>query len=721
MANPRAQVEVSLKDATQQGVQSAKRNMDMLSQSVKATASLFAGISIGAGLKDFSAAVLDARVQYEKLNSIMAQAVGSNRVGAELEFVRGTVSRLGMEFNSTALEYAKFSAASRGTSMEGAQTREIFTGIAMAAAQLGMSAEESSGAMLAIQQMMSKGKVSAEELRGQLGERLPGAFQIAARAMGMTTGELDKLMASGNLAAGDFLPRFAQQLQSEFSGALETAANKTQTSLNRMSNAWEDFKRTIANGAAGDAAVSMLRNLSVNLENASDSMRRAQSQATTLWEKLSVYAAPIPGIGMLMGATRERLAEAGQYDEGERARMATRASTGPAAQADAIRQAQEADAKATAEQQKTWRTEWDKLAKQYRSSDQKRADSIKEVKDLAAKLGEDPSKLIAGIQSGDRSANAGINKAKREAEQYRKLLDDLKSEINGVDAGFNEQLKMRFDLYSKGEISIEQYRKSVDSLVESQTELGRQSVRDREEAEASMQNLIAEADQRGQLADRFRDLIDPTRQYYEQLKQIQELVMTGDLGAEEAVKARAKIEEQLQGLKKSGDETNTIFHQMGMTFSSAFENAVVGGKGLRAVFDGLAEDITRVAFRFAIIKPMMDAIDRQVSGNKGSGSANMWDGLIGGIAGMFAKREGGGPVQKGVPYIVGERRPELFVPDQNGRIIPKVPELQAAGGGGSWTINVHATGSATHAEVYNAAKMAVQRAQYEQMEREART
>ena len=59
-----------------------------------------------------------------------------------------------------------------------------------------LSAYESEGAFKALEQMLSKGKVSAEELRGQLGERIPGAFQIAARAMGMTTSELDKFMSS---------------------------------------------------------------------------------------------------------------------------------------------------------------------------------------------------------------------------------------------------------------------------------------------------------------------------------------------------------------------------------------------------------------------------------------------------------------------------------------------------------------------------------------------
>lgn len=43
------------------------------------------------------------------------------------------------------------------------------------------------------------------------------------------------------------------------------------------------------------------------------------------------------------------------------------------------------------------------------------------------------------------------------------------------------------------------------------------------------------------------------------------------------------------------------------------------------------------------------------------------------LGGLF--RERGGPVKKGQPYIVGEKRPELFIPDQGGRIMPRVPNI----------------------------------------------
>lgn len=59
----------------------------------------------------------------------------------------------------------------------------------------------------------------------------------------------------------------------------------------------------------------------------------------------------------------------------------------------------------------------------------------------------------------------------------------------------------------------------------------------------------------------------------------------------------------------------------------------------------------------------------------------------GGRGGGFATRQHGGPVWPGGAFVVGERRPELFVPDRPGRIVPSVPR-----GGGSSGGNVIITG-----------------------------
>ena len=59
-------------------------------------------------------------------------------------------------------------------------------------------------------------------------------------------------------------------------------------------------------------------------------------------------------------------------------------------------------------------------------------------------------------------------------------------------------------------------------------------------------------------------------------------------------------------------------------------------------------------------------------------------------ASSAARREFGGPVTAGQPYIVGEKRPELFVPNQSGYILPSVPDGLHQGAGGQQSVNVEA-------------------------------
>jgi hypothetical protein len=92
---------------------------------------------------------------------------------------------------------------------------------------------------------MGKGKVQAEELRGQIGERIPGAFAIAARAMNMTTAELDKFMQDGKLISEDFLPKFAEEMEKTFGEDAKKNAHGLTQEINRMSSAWTNLVASI--------------------------------------------------------------------------------------------------------------------------------------------------------------------------------------------------------------------------------------------------------------------------------------------------------------------------------------------------------------------------------------------------------------------------------------------------------------------------------------------
>ena len=107
---------------------------------------------------------------------------------------------LGLDFVTLADSYKYFAGAAitSGASLE--QTNQIFDSVARASAVLRLSADDTQGALRALGQMMSKGTVNAEELKGQLGDRLPGALAIMALATGNTTAKLMKLMEKFGLS-----------------------------------------------------------------------------------------------------------------------------------------------------------------------------------------------------------------------------------------------------------------------------------------------------------------------------------------------------------------------------------------------------------------------------------------------------------------------------------------------------------------------------------------
>lgn len=203
-------------------------------------ASKMAILAWGAALAYAGEACLDAQIQLQRLEQSYKAVFGA-AAQTQLQAVYEQTDRVGLKYAETAEAAKSFFAAGQGTSLA-PQLQDIFRAVTNAGAALQLSTDDINGTFIALGQMISKGKVQAEELRGQLGERLPGAFQMAAKAMGMTTAELDKFMADGKLTAEDLLPRLAEALQDQYGRAAEEAADTVQGAINRMDSEWTRFK-----------------------------------------------------------------------------------------------------------------------------------------------------------------------------------------------------------------------------------------------------------------------------------------------------------------------------------------------------------------------------------------------------------------------------------------------------------------------------------------------
>jgi tape measure domain-containing protein len=235
---------------------------DRLNQRSSLLKTFVVGNVISAGVNRAIGALSQLPVEFKRVAQtaqalkVSFDSVFGKDAANQMKFVEKTAFDLGLGIEETARGYQKIAASAKGTSLEGEATKNVFLGVSKAATALQLTSEQSGGALLALSQVISKGKVQAEELRGQLGERIPGAFQIAARAMGMTTAELDKFMSDGKLTAEKFIPAFAKQLEKEFGGAAEKASKSFQAAENRFQNTMFFFKRDI--GSIALPALAML-------------------------------------------------------------------------------------------------------------------------------------------------------------------------------------------------------------------------------------------------------------------------------------------------------------------------------------------------------------------------------------------------------------------------------------------------------------------------------
>jgi tape measure domain-containing protein len=253
MTNNGVEYVLSLKDKFNSGIRQATNETEKLNSAVNQTQSSVN--SLGGSLRSAFAAIatgvvvneiVQATSAVETLKNQLTFASGSAQQGAkDFEYITNISKQMGLDLQVAGKAFTQFEAASRGTTLAGQGVKDVFEGVAMASTVMGLSAEQSEGAFLALQQMLSKGKVQAEELRGQLGERIPGAFQIAARAMNMTTSELDKFMSDGKLVASEFLPLFARQLKVEFAGGMDAAKESLNANINILKTQFFELKYTI--------------------------------------------------------------------------------------------------------------------------------------------------------------------------------------------------------------------------------------------------------------------------------------------------------------------------------------------------------------------------------------------------------------------------------------------------------------------------------------------
>lgn len=204
------------------------------------------GALTGLGLGLVGNEIVQTTLKVERIK-VAFRAFSNDAKLAERQFneLRKRSNELGVNFLTTADSFKTFNTAAQFAGLTVGQTEKIFNSFLTASAAMKLSNDELSGAMRAVQQMFSKGTVQAEELRGQLGERLPGAFSMSAQAMGVTTKQLGKMLENGEVLATDLVPKLAEALQNKFGPAAIEASYSATAQFNRFTNAVDTLKAAL--------------------------------------------------------------------------------------------------------------------------------------------------------------------------------------------------------------------------------------------------------------------------------------------------------------------------------------------------------------------------------------------------------------------------------------------------------------------------------------------
>jgi tape measure domain-containing protein len=177
------------------------------------------GAAVGAqlsGLRKAAGASADYAAQIQKLK-IALNGVTSNQ--SEFNFATAAARKATEELNIPQAQsiagITRLSAAVKGANGPITDAVLTFRNVTAAIKATGGSSEDVQGAITALVQVFSKGKVSAEELSGQLGERLPGAVTAFAKANNLSLPELQKNLKAGTVGL-DELMKFVEALGEQY-------------------------------------------------------------------------------------------------------------------------------------------------------------------------------------------------------------------------------------------------------------------------------------------------------------------------------------------------------------------------------------------------------------------------------------------------------------------------------------------------------------------------
>lgn len=262
--------------AMETGLRKANQNTLSLTDGLKNLRSTLVSVTAAYGAFNAAASVVKTGQFFQGMEATMLMVSdNSEEAGKRMKFVRDQSYRLGLDLKVAAQGYTQMAIAADGV-LSKSQNDELFKSFSEYATALQVDPVKYQRGITAIQQMMGKGQIMAEELKQQLAEGIPGSLQVFIRAsqeaFNDSTIDVTKMldmMQKGELKAAKVLP-FVAKYYSEAAnkgGALQTALKGNRVAMQRLTLTWMDFQNKVFESGFGDSLTEAFNELSKILDS----------------------------------------------------------------------------------------------------------------------------------------------------------------------------------------------------------------------------------------------------------------------------------------------------------------------------------------------------------------------------------------------------------------------------------------------------------------------
>ena len=587
-----------------------------------------------------------------------------------LKFISTTSKELAIPQDILTRQFTKLSASVIGAGGDVKDAETAFIGVASGIRGTGGSLQDLDSALTATSQVFSKGKVSAEELRQQIGERLPGAFTLFASSLEMTPAELDKALEDGRVSLQDF-QTFAVRLFKEFGASAKIIADSPAAAGDRLTTAMRNLSNSVG---------TLLQPIGAAFQTTFADIANAISKAA---DRLNEFFG-IAGKAKMQKITEAMQREAATLYQLEERRKAIKGSPSITQKAKGI----EPETLFLDRDIRQAQARFDKL--------QQELFAIQAINRATAFGKKDKQTTLPGYDpttpSGKKDISAGLRDAQLaalgELNPIQKSILDFEAKILAIREAGLPANKTSVQLAQALRDFKAQQQALGEKMAAGNVKDFLTSIQVNEQQEQSIKNLEIRA-----------GILDETQAREIQKKQfIQQLEKDGFNLTEEQL---ARIDEAYKKLNKTQSESQKLAANIVTTFAQGMGDALISlidkAKSFRDVMSDLLKQIGKMLISFgmqALGKGIFPNLFPQALGGVMSGNGPV----------PLRKYARGGIANSPQMALFGEgSTPEAYVPLPDGRSIPV--KMKNGGGVGNITVNVDANGSQVQGDQPNANKL----------------